>query len=145
MTFTDLHRPTTARQRLVEAEGSPFAASETTRPLVALMDGRRTNADLSADEWVRALTTAAGEVALFFELPADHEWWLACDANQTCHRWTTYPSGPWSHQECSPGRLRFHIEMIDEDRDDGETGIYRSRVVCIEDAPGFVQEAIRDD
>lgn len=145
MTFHDLHRATTARQRLVEAEGNPFYASDATRPLVALLDGRRTNADLAPTEWVRGLTTAAGEVALFLELPCDHEWWLAAATDEECHLWTTYPSGQWNHQACDPGRLRFHIEEIDGYRDGDETHIRRSRVVCIEDAPEFVLEAVRDD
>lgn len=150
-------RPTTARQRLVEAEDSPVAPPEAARRVVRLLDGARINADLDADDWLGALAVADGTVAVYFALEADHEWWLAYDATVApdvysgdldgpWHLWSTYPRGAWDHQCMPREHLRHNLgELYWEGDPEDRCDIYRSRVVCIEDAPSFVQEAVRDD
>lgn len=138
-----LHRHTSkrkmARQTLVEATGSPFAPGSETRAVVAVMDGRKTNDDLEPREWTQALAAAGGDVAVYFEVPADHEWWVAYDATMDAwHRWTTYPSGGWDHTEVPREVLEFSIEEIEGHTHD----IYRSRVVRVEDSPEFVRQRI---
>jgi len=137
---------------LIETEGSPFAPSETVRPVVDVIDGRRTNDDLAPSEWVDALEASAGAVAIYFEIPADAEWWLGYDpafegdgqegeGPFVC--WSTYPSGPWEQSRLSGEILTHNIEMLGEGCEG--CGIRRSRVVRVEDAPEFVQSELRQE
>ncbi|MFP8891848.1 hypothetical protein ACLI4U_19060 (plasmid) [Natrialbaceae archaeon A-CW2] len=147
MTFQNLEsRSTTARQRLIEATGTPFAPGPETRPVVAVIDGRRTHDDLEPTDWLRALEATDGSVAVYFYLTADHEWWLAFDGDW--HLWTTYPSGAWDHTESDRSVVEFHLEELywehDPAPDDRESDIYRSKTVCLEDAPRFVREEVAD-
>lgn len=148
--------PRTARQRLVESSGTPFAPSSDVRPVVRVLDGQRTNADLEPVDWIDALEAADGTVAVYFRLAADHEWWLAYepdrdgedDLDGPFHRWTTYPSGGWTHRTVSRGVLTWNLEDVYGEHDrDRECEVYRSRVVCLEDAPEFVRSEVsgRDD
>ncbi|WP_193787462.1 hypothetical protein [Natrinema gari] len=145
------HRqPTTARQRLVESSGTPFAPSAEVRPVVAVMDGRKGNDEIEPAAWRRALEAA--EIAVYFELAADHEWWLAYDSegeydgyDGPFHLWSTYPTGGWDHVRNTRQMMDASLENVyGEDDRDRECGIYRSRVVCLEDAPKFVQRKISD-
>ncbi|WP_306061158.1 hypothetical protein [Natronococcus wangiae] len=102
MSFQTFNRePETARQTLVEATGSPFTLGPEVRPVIDVIDGRKANNDLELADWVRALEAGDGAIAVYFELAADHEWWLAYDPDAEAdddlegpfQRWTTYPSG----------------------------------------------------
>jgi len=151
MTYQNRNRtPSTARQRLVESSGTPFAPSAEVAPVVAVMDGRKRNDEIEPTAWRRALEAAEGTVAVYFGLAADHEWWLAYDDEREYdeyegpfHLWSRYPSGPWDHS-CQPGgMLDMNLENVygvpDRDR---ECEVYRSRLVRIEDAPEFVQREV---
>lgn len=90
-------------------------------------------------------------MAVYFELPADGEWWLAYDAEWAGDRgeygtkgpfvlWSTYPSGPWDQTRLAGGILEHNIEAIGEGVEDG--GIRRSHIVSVQDAPEFVRSAV---
>ncbi|WP_226043363.1 hypothetical protein [Natrinema sp. DC36] len=140
MTYQNLNRkPTTARQRLVESSGTPFAPSAEVRPVVAVMDGRKRNDEIEPAHWRLALEAAS--VAVYFEIPADCEWWLAYDSEadeRPFCRWTTYPSGGWDLTRVSADVLEYTIGEVEGHTHD----IYRSRVVRIEDAPEFVRREV---
>ena len=157
MSFDDLTIPAkSARQLLVEAEGTPFAPSASTRPVVALIDGRRTHYDLSPDDWLNALEAASGQVAVYFYLDGDHEWWLAYDADPgpgayedehglagPYHHWSTYPSGPWEHSTNTRGILRSVLEELYGEGDpDLGCSIHRSKIVRVDEAPELVQRDV---
>jgi hypothetical protein len=140
-----------ARQRLIEAEGTPFAPPEVTKPVVDVLDGRETHDDIDPSAWLDALQATAGAVAIYFELAADHEWWLAYDPtprvfDNLCgpyHMWSTYPTGAWDHQRKHAGIVRHNLADIYWEGDPPERcDIYRSRVVAIEDAPEFVRREV---
>lgn len=127
-----------ARQILVEAEGTPFAPPEVTKPLVYLLDGRVTNDDLSSEDWIDGIEATDGMVALYFGLAADHERWLAYDGYDW-HRWTTYPSGGWDHRECDRWVIKENIEQM-YCHDD----LRRSKVVRVDEAREFVWGTVED-
>lgn len=143
-----IHRqPATARQRLVESSGTPFAPGDAVRPVVRVMDGQQTNADLGPVDWLRALEAGDGSVAIYLGLAADHEWWLAYDPDDEYPNdfdgpyqlWSTYPSGAWDHTAMDRGIALANLEMLYAD---GRCDIRRSKVVCLEDAPEFVREVV---
>lgn len=145
--------PPTARQRLVESSGTPFAPASDVRPVVEVIDGRKRNDEIEPAAWRRALEATAGSVAVYLGLEADHEWWLAYDPagkypgdfDGPYHWWTTYPSGGWDHSATTSGMLEDALENVyGEDGPDMECSIYRSRVVCLEDAPAFVRREVSD-
>lgn len=141
--------PETARQRLVEATGTPFAPSSEVAPVVAVMDGRKRTAEIDPTAWRRALEAGAGTVAVYFELAADHEWWLAYDPGadgDPYHHWSRYPTGAWEHHTQPAGMLEHALANVyGVDDRDRECEIYRSRVVCLEDAPRFVRREVIGD
>ncbi|ADB63951.1 hypothetical protein Htur_5064 (plasmid) [Haloterrigena turkmenica DSM 5511] len=145
--------PTTARQRLVESSGTPFAPGPAVRPVVEVMDGRKRNDEIEPADWRAALEATGGTVAVYFEVAADHEWWLAYDPvgeydgyDGPFHLWSRYPTGAWNHVENTSGMLEMALENIyGEDDRDRECELYRSRVVCLEDAPAFVQRKVGGD
>ncbi|WP_175417077.1 hypothetical protein [Natrinema pallidum] len=153
MTYQNLDRQAqTARQRLVEASGTPFAPSPEIRPVVAVIDGRKRNDEIDPAAWRRALEAGDGSVAVYFELAGDHEWWLAYDDDREYgeyegpfHQWSRYPTGPWDHSAVTGGMLEMNLENVygvsDRDR---ECAVYRSRVVRLEDAPEFVRREVSD-
>lgn len=152
MSYTDLTRgDRSTRQTIIEAAGNVVAPTDVITPLVELLDHHRTNDELDPAGWVNALEAAGGQVTLYFELPADHEWWLSYDDGWAGDRgeygtyrpfvlWSTYPSGPWEQTRLAGEILRYNIEAIGEGVEG--TGIRRSRVVCIQDAPEFVRDAV---
>jgi len=151
MTDQNLNRePTTARERLVESSGTPFAPSAEVAPVVAVMDGRKRNDEIDPAAWRRALEAGDGSVAVYFELAADHEWWLAYDGERDYdeydgpfHLWSRYPSGSWDHGSRAAGLLDGALENVYAHHDrDRECEIYRARVVCLEDAPAFVRREV---
>lgn len=136
--------PTTARQTLVESTGSLFAPGPEVRPVVELIDGRRTNDDLQPQHWRNALKNGAGDVAIYFRLAADHEWWLAYDPTGEYSAefdgpylvWTIYSSGPWQLSALPPSILDVNIgELFPA----GECQIRRPQVIRTADAPGFAR------
>jgi hypothetical protein len=146
-----MRKPRTARQRLIECEGTPFAPPKATKPVVDVLDGRETNDAIDPSAWLDALQRTAGAVAVYFELAADHEWWLAYDPTPwvfDClegpyHMWSTYPTGGWDHQRKHAGVVRHNLADIYWEGDPPERcDIYRSRVVAIEDAPEFVRREV---
>jgi hypothetical protein len=146
-----MRKPRTARQRLIEAEGTPFAPPKVTKPVVDVLDGRDTHDAIDPSAWLDALQATAGAVAIYFEVAADREWWLAYDPTPrvfdefegSYHRWTTYPKGPWTHVSVPGGILRINLGDVYWEGDPSEKcDIYRSRVVAIEDAPEFVRSEV---
>jgi hypothetical protein len=146
-----MRKPRTARQRLIECEGSPFAPPEATKPVVDVLDGRKTHDAIDPSAWLDALQQTAGAVAIYFELAADYEWWLAYDPTPRVfdplegpyHMWATYPTGAWDHQRKHAGIVRHNLSDIYWEGDPPERcDIYRSRVVAIEDAPEFVRREV---
>ena len=143
--------PSTARQRLVESSGTPFAPGPEVRLVVEVIDGRKRNDEIEPTAWSRALEAAEGSVTVYFGLGCDHEWWLAYDPigeypgahEGPYHLWTTYPTGGWNHSALPS--FDHHLEdvygMHDRDR---ECEIYRSKTVRLEDAPAFVQQEVSD-
>lgn len=136
-----------AYRLLVECEGSPFAPSRATKPVVDVLAGRRANDELVPGAWLDALDASRGTVAIHLSLPADHEWWLAfddaADADEwPFHRWFTYPSGGWTHDTVPRSILEQSLDDLDIGRDDDSATIYRSRVVPTRDAPEFVRESV---
>lgn len=147
MTYQNLNRdPSTARQRLVESSGTPFAPSAEVRPVVGVIDGRKRNDEIEPAAWRRALEASEGTVAVYLRLAADHEWWLAYDHEadeRPYHLWSTYPKGGWDHSTSTQSMLHSSLENVyGEDGPDMECQIYRSRVVCLEDAPEFIQREV---
>ncbi|WP_254810641.1 hypothetical protein [Natronosalvus amylolyticus] len=141
-----------ARRLLYECEGTPFAPSERTHPLVERLEGRRTNADLDARNWLEALEATEGEIAIYLELAADHEWWLAFDADSTgseydrefdgpYHHWSTHPSGPWKHSSKSRSIMLALLEELYE----FENQIRASRVVRLDESPKFVRHKVNEN
>lgn len=122
----------------IEDDGTPFAPSIAAKPLVDLLDGRRTHDDLTAEEIVRAIETTDGRVALYLCLSDDKEWWVAYDGQQW-HLWTTYPGGPWEHTVNERGLMEHHLEELQRHR-----VIHRSKVVTVDEARHFVWETIRE-
>ncbi|MFC6720942.1 hypothetical protein ACFQGT_00145 [Natrialbaceae archaeon GCM10025810] len=148
MSFHDLERPAkTARQTLVESSGTPFAPADDVRPVVRVIDGQRTNADLEPVDWIRALEAAGGDVAVYLGLAADHEWWLAYDPDGEYPdefdgpylRWSSYPTGPWECSALPRAIARSSLELLYAD---GRCDVRRSRVVRLEDAPEFVRREV---
>jgi hypothetical protein len=146
-----MRKARSARQRLIEAEGTPFAPPKVTKPVVDVLDGRATHDAIDSLAWIDALQRTAGAVAVYFELAADRELWLAYDPAPRVfgefegpyHRWTTYPSGPWEHVSLPAGLVRHNLADIYWEGDPPEKcDIYRSRVVAIEDAPKFVRREV---
>lgn len=153
MTFHDLSRDNESA-RVILLENAD--ARENVKPVVDVIAGRRTHDDLEPEDWIDALEAAHGAVAVYFEVAADHEWWLAHDADPEpgeyddehgmdgpYHTWTSYPSGGWDHSNKTRAILQQNLEDLywthsPEERCD----IYRSKVVPLRDAPKFVQEAI---
>jgi|AntDeeMetagen285_2_1112576.scaffolds.fasta_scaffold00630_13 hypothetical protein len=141
-------KPTTVRGELVEARFDSSVTADPT-PLIDLIDGRRTNDHLAPGEWLDGLEVTGGRVAIYFGLPADHEWYLGYDPafegggdefeGPFC-RWSTYPSGGWDFERQRRGTL----EMVIEDFSIGieDSGIRRSRVVRLQDAPEFVRDEL---
>ena len=149
-----LHQlPSTARQRLVESSGTPFAPSPEVRPVVGVIDGRKRNEEIEPTAWRRALEATEGSIAVFFATSTDHKWWLAYDPvgeypgdhDGPYHLWSTYPTGGWDHSALPS--VDHHLEDVYGEHDrDRECEIYRSKTVCLEDAPPFVQrKVVRDD
>jgi len=140
-------RPPTARQRLVESSGTPFAPGPAVRPVVGVIDGRNRIDEIDPHAWRRALAAGGGSVAVYFSTATDHEWWLAYAPGREYdeyegpyHLWSRYPSGAWDHVCQSAGMLDMALENVyGEDDRDRECEIYRANVVCLEDAPEFVQ------
>lgn len=133
---------------------------EATKPVRDLLAHRRSHDDVEPEDWLTALEEADGQISIHFYLEADHEWWLAYDADPDpgeyddehglegpYHHWTTYPSGPWNHQEKPRGVLLINIadavywEGDPPDRCD----IYRSKVVSVREAPEFVRNRVGDE
>mgnify|MGYP006269284939 CR=1 FL=1 len=136
-----------AYRLLVGCEGSPFAPSRSTKPVVDVIAGRRTNDDVAPGAWLDALAAARGTVAIYFSLPADHEWWLAYDDSAgedepAFHRWHTYPTGGWDHDTPSRATLEQSLADLDIGRDDDTVSIYRSRIIPTRDAPEYVRERV---
>ncbi|MUV87049.1 hypothetical protein GJ631_10830 [Natronomonas sp. CBA1123] len=113
-------------------------------PVVDVLDGRDTHEAIDPSAWLDALQRTAGGVAIYFELVADHEWWLAYDPTPRVfdalegpyHMWSTYPTGGWDHQRKHAGVVRHNLADIYWKGDPPEKcDIYRSRVVAIEDDP----------
>ena len=143
-------KATTVRGELVDARFDDTVTADPT-PLIDLVDGRRTNDDLAPSEWLDGLEATGGQVAVYFRLPADHEWWLGYDPGWDgdggeydlegpfC-RWSTYPSGGWDFQRQRRGTL----EMVIGDFSIGveDSGIRRSRVIRLQDAPEFVRDEL---
>jgi len=123
-----------ARQVLIESGGTPFAPTDTVRPVVERIDGRRTNDNVEPGEWLNAIKATDGMVAVYFGLAADHEMWIAYDG-ENWHRWTTYPRGAWDHHELSRGVLEFNIE---------ENRIRRSKVERVDEACDFIWSKIEE-
>jgi len=152
VTFTDLSRqPQTARGELVDVRFDDSVPADPT-PLIDLVDGRRTNDDLAPGEWLDGLAATDGAVAVYFGLPADHEWWLAYDSEYEGDggeygtegpfiMWSTYPSGGWSRQRKARSIVETNIEGVGEGCEG--SGIRRSRVVRVENGPEFVQSQLR--
>lgn len=150
---TLVDQPQTARGELRAALFDDSVEYSQTRPLVDLIDGRLTNDDLEPVAWLDALEATDGAVEIFFELPADHEWWLAYDSGWDGDgdggeygldgpfvRWSTYPSGGWDstkHTRCTLAAMIDDAGMGVEG-----SGIRRSKVVRVEDAPEFVQRIL---
>ncbi|PHQ39074.1 hypothetical protein DJ69_08120 [Halorubrum persicum] len=136
-----------AYRLLVECEGSPFAPSSATKPVADVLAGRRTNDAIDAGAWLDALAAARGTVAIYFGLPADHEWWLAyddtADDESAYHRWYTYPSARWTHETAPRRILEQSLADLDIGRGDDSTTIYRSRIVPTRDAPEYVRERVK--
>ena len=160
MSFEDLMRDDRSAHRiLVEAQGTPFAPCADTRPVVDVLGGRCTHDELEPTAWLDAVKAADGRVAVYFYLAADHEWWLAYDADPDpdryetddeprirgpWHRWTTYPSGPWEHCALPRGILEHNLADIYWLHDpDDRCDIYRSKVVPVRETPDWLRETIR--
>ena len=136
-----------AYRLLVGCEGSPFAPSASTKPVVDVLAGRATNDAIDAGAWLDALDAARGTVAIYFSLPADHEWWLAYDAGAGAgespfQRWSRYPSGEWNHDAVPRATIEQSIVDLGIGRDGDSATIYRSRVVPTWEAPLFVRERV---
>ncbi|WP_066418939.1 hypothetical protein [Halorubrum aethiopicum] len=139
-----------AYRLLVGCEGSPFAPSRATKPVIDVLAGRRTNDAIDAGAWLDALEATRGTVAIYLYLPSDHEWWLAYDDaagdvegdEPAFHRWHTYPSGGWSHDTVSRSVLEQSLRDLDIGRPDDAITIYRSQITPTRDAPEFVRECV---
>lgn len=135
-----------AYRLLVECEGSPFAPSPATKPVVDVLAGRKTNDAIDAGAWLDALAAARGTVAIHLSLPADHEWWLAYDDTAEddwpFHRWYSYPSAGWTHETAPRRILEQSLDDFDIGRDGDSATIYRSRIVPTRDAPEYVRERV---
>jgi len=112
-----------------------------------VLAGRATNDVIDAGAWLDALDAARGTVAIYFSLPADHEWWLAYDTDADSeespfHRWHTYPSGAWDHDVVPRPILEQSIDDLDIGRNADSATIYRSRIVPTRDAPRFLRERV---
>jgi hypothetical protein len=157
MPVHDLSRSDPSAYRLlVEANGTPFAPCERTKPVVDVIAGRKTHYDLEPEDWIAALEAVDGTVAIYLYLEGDHEWWIAYDADPDegeyddehgldgpYHTWTTFPTGSWDHSVQMRGILQHHVEEIYmEGYPDESCSIYRSKIVPIRDAPEFVQEEL---
>ncbi|WP_123619610.1 hypothetical protein [Halorubrum sp. CSM-61] len=136
-----------AYRLLVACEGLPFAPSPATKPVVDVLAGRQTNDAIDPSAWLDALAAARGTVAIYFLLPADHEWWLAyddaADDQWPYHRWSTYPSAGWTHETAPRAVLEQSLDDFDIGRDNDSATIYRLRVVPTRDAPEFVRERVK--
>jgi hypothetical protein len=143
----NLRNPSTARNALIAATESKVDPS--IKPVLDVIDGRATNDDLSGDEWVTAIKAAEGDVAVYFELPADLEWWIAYDADYEppengytdgafC-QWARHPgSGGWDFGRNTAGILAQAID----DMEGHDYDICRSRVVQINGAPDWLREKL---
>lgn len=136
-----------AYRLLVECEGSPFAPSRATKPVVDVLAGRRTNDELDPGTWLDALDASRGTVAIHLSLPADHKWWLAYDDAADAdkwpfHRWYTYPSAGWTHEIVPRSILEQSLDDFAIGRDGDSTTIYRSRVLPTRDAPEFIRKRV---
>jgi len=136
-----------AYRLLVGCEGSPFAPSRATKPVVDVIAGRRTNDDVAPGAWLDALAAARGTVAIYLYLPADHEWWLAYDDSAgeddpAFHRWSRHPSGEWDHDAVPRATLEQSLADLDIGRDDDSATLYRSRITPTWEAPLFLRETV---
>jgi hypothetical protein len=144
-----LRNPSTARDTLIAATQS--RVDPAIKPVLDVLDGRATNDDLTGDDWVTAIKTAGGDIAVHFELPVDLEWWISYDAEYEppengyadgpFYQWTRHPgSSGWDFKRNTAGILAQSID----DMEGHEYDIYRSKIVQVSDAPDWLQEKLAE-
>lgn len=148
VTPPSLRNPSTAREALIAAADSKV--DPTIKPVLDVIAGRTTNDDLDGSEWVNAIEAAEGDVAVYFELPADHEWWIAYDADyeptedDACldgpfYQWWRHPGGSWTLSK----KVGAVLAQAIDDMEGHDYDIYRSHIVLIDDAPDWLTREIR--
>lgn len=137
-----------AYRLLLEANTPPFAPCERTRPVVNRIAGRATNGDVEPEHWIQALEETDGSIAIYFYISGDHEWWIAYEHDRDVedeqlegpfHLWNTYPSGGWTHKAIT---REIILAIVEELYLEGDSDIYRSRIVPTWNAPDMVRETI---